>query len=49
MGFARDVADRVLVMADGEIIEQSKPEDLFSTPKDPRTKSLIERYRSGEK
>ena len=49
MGFAREVADRVLVMADGEIIEESKPEDLFSQPKDPRTKALIERYRSGER
>ena len=48
MGFAREVADRVLVMADGEIIEDSKPEELFSAPKDPRTKALIERYRSGE-
>ncbi len=48
MGFAREVADRVLVMADGEIIEDSKPADLFSNPKDPRTKALIDRYRSGE-
>ncbi|HSO14266.1 MAG TPA: amino acid ABC transporter ATP-binding protein [Anaerolineales bacterium] len=48
MGFARDVADRVLVMADGEIIEDAKPENLFNKPKDPRTKALIERYHSGE-
>ena len=48
MGFARDVADRVLVMAEGELIEDSKPEDLFKDPKDPRTKALIDRYRSGE-
>ena len=48
MGFAREVADRVLVMADGELIEDSKPADLFGGPKDPRTKALIERYRSGE-
>lgn len=47
MGFAREVADRVLVMADGEIVEDSKPEDLFSKPKDPRTKALIDRYRTG--
>jgi ABC-type polar amino acid transport system ATPase subunit len=47
MGFAREVADRVLVMADGEIIEDSKPDNLFSTPKDPRTKALIDRYRTG--
>jgi ABC-type polar amino acid transport system ATPase subunit len=47
MGFAREVADRVLVMAEGEIIESQKPVDLFKRPKDPRTKALIERYRSG--
>lgn len=48
MGFAREVADRVLVMGEGEIIEDAKPEDLFSSPKDPRTKALIDRYRTGE-
>jgi polar amino acid transport system ATP-binding protein len=48
MGFARDVADRVIVMADGELIEDSKPEELFSNPQDARTKALIDRYRSGE-
>ena len=47
MGFAREVADRVLVMADGEIVEDSKPAELFSHPKDPRTKALIDRYRTG--
>jgi len=47
MGFARDVADRVLVMADGEIIEDEKPDTLFNNPQDPRTKALIDRYRSG--
>ncbi len=47
MGFAREVADRVLVMAEGEIIEDSKPSDLFSHPSDPRTKALIDRYRTG--
>lgn len=47
MGFAREVADRVLVMADGEVIEDSKPDTLFSNPTDPRTKALIDRYRTG--
>lgn len=47
MGFAREVADRVLVMAEGEIIEDAKPADLFGKPQDPRTKALIDRYRSG--
>jgi ABC-type polar amino acid transport system ATPase subunit len=48
MGFARDVADRVVVMADGEIVEDARPDDLFRNPKDPRTKALIDRYRTGD-
>ncbi len=47
MGFARDVADRVIVMAEGELIEQDTPENIFRSPKDARTKMLIERYRTG--
>ena len=46
MGFAREVADRVVVMADGEIIEDNKPENIFTSPQDPRTKALIDRYRN---
>jgi ABC-type polar amino acid transport system ATPase subunit len=48
MGFAREVADRVIVMAEGELVEDATPENLFNSPKDPRTKALIDRYRSGE-
>jgi ABC-type polar amino acid transport system ATPase subunit len=48
MGFAREVADRVVVMADGEIVEQGEPEALFRDPQDPRTQALIERYRTTE-
>ncbi len=47
MGFAREVADRVIVMAEGELIEQGKPEDIFRAPSDSRTKALIDRYRTG--
>jgi ABC-type polar amino acid transport system ATPase subunit len=47
MGFAREVADRVVVMADGEVVEIEEPEELFSHPKDPRTQALIDRYRTG--
>jgi polar amino acid transport system ATP-binding protein len=47
MAFARDVADRVIVMAEGEIIEEDNPEKIFKSPKDERTKALIDRYRSG--
>jgi len=35
-------------MGDGELIEDAKPTDLFNNPQDPRTKALIDRYRSGE-
>ncbi len=47
MGFARDVADRVIVMAEGELIEQDMPENIFKSPRDERTKALIDRYRTG--
>jgi ABC-type polar amino acid transport system ATPase subunit len=47
MGFAREVADRVMVMAEGEIIEDAKPSTLFAKPRDARTKALIDRYRTG--
>lgn len=44
MDFAREVADRIIVLADGEIVEQGPPDQLFTNPQDKRTKSLIERY-----
>ena len=47
MGFAREAADRVIVMAEGELIEEGPPEDIFRSPKDARTKALIDRYRTG--
>jgi len=48
MGFARDVADRVVVLGEGNIVEQGKPADIFSNPKHDQTKALIDRYRSAE-
>ncbi|WP_425560018.1 amino acid ABC transporter ATP-binding protein [Luteococcus sanguinis] len=41
MGFAREVADRVLFMADGVIKEQGSPAELFGNPQDPRTKDFL--------
>jgi ABC-type dipeptide/oligopeptide/nickel transport system ATPase component len=35
-------------MSEGQLIEDSKPRDLFQNPKDPRTRALIDRYRTGE-
>jgi len=37
MGFAREVADRVIFMDDGLIVEEGDPEEIFSHPKEPRT------------
>lgn len=41
MGFARSVADRVIFMADGEIIEQGPPDQFFDEPKNERTKTFL--------
>lgn len=41
MGFAREVANRVVFMDEGEIIEQAPPEEFFSAPKNERTKSFL--------
>lgn len=43
MGFARDVADRVIFMADGYIVEEGKPEEIFTNPKNDRTKAFLSR------
>jgi len=37
MGFAREVADRVMFMDEGVILEEGTPEEIFSNPKHPRT------------
>ncbi len=49
MGFARDVADRVIVLGEGTILEQGPPAQIFSNPKHDQTKALIERYRTAER
>ena len=41
MGFAREVGDRVLFMADGYIVEQNNPAELFGNPQHERTKSFL--------
>ncbi len=41
MGFAREVADRVLFMADGEVVEVGTPEHFFQNPREERTKLFI--------
>jgi general L-amino acid transport system ATP-binding protein len=41
MGFAREVADRVIFMDDGLIVEQNTPTDFFANPKHERTKLFL--------
>ena len=41
MGFAREVADRVIFMDDGYIVEQGTPEEVFGNPKEERTRSFL--------
>ena len=45
--FARDVADRVVVMDQGVIIEQGRASDVLSRPREPRTGAFLEAVRSG--
>lgn len=41
MGFAREVADRVLFIDGGVVVEEGKPEELFNHPKEERTKTFL--------
>ncbi len=41
MGFAKDVADRVIFMCDGKIVEEGTPDDFFTNPKDERAKQFL--------
>ena len=42
MGFAKAAADKVIFMDDGMIIEEGKPEEIFNSPKNDRTRSFLE-------
>ena len=42
MGFARAVADRVIFMDQGEIVEQAPPEEFFAHPKSERTRQFLD-------
>lgn len=41
MGFAREVANRVIFMDDGRIMEEGTPEEIFNNPRNPRTKEFL--------
>jgi len=43
MGFARDIAARVCFLDEGVILEQGPPGEIFSAPREPRTRQFLER------
>ncbi len=43
MGFARDVGDRVCFLADGRIVEEGPPRQMFANPAQPRTRQFLQR------
>ncbi|GAA3008338.1 amino acid ABC transporter ATP-binding protein [Streptomyces fulvorobeus] len=43
MGFARDVADRVVFMDDGRVVEEGTPQEVLTRPEHPRTKAFLAR------
>jgi len=42
MRFAREAADKVVFMADGQIVEQGPPEQIFGNPQNERTKNFLQ-------
>jgi ABC-type polar amino acid transport system ATPase subunit len=42
MGFAKEVADRVIFMYDGMIVEDAPPKEIFTNPKNERTKAFLQ-------
>ena len=47
ISFAKDVADTVIFMADGEIVEKGSPEDVLMKPQHERTKQFLSRIHRG--
>lgn len=46
MSFAKEIADRIIFMNDGRIIEEGTPEKIFSNPQNERTKRFLERFQT---
>ena len=42
--FSREVADWVVFMADGRVVEEGKPRDVLVNPQQPRTREFLKRY-----
>jgi polar amino acid transport system ATP-binding protein len=49
MGFARDIATRVCFLDDGVILEQGPPEQMFGSPREPRTQQFLQRIMSAHR
>jgi polar amino acid transport system ATP-binding protein len=49
MGFARDIATRVCFLDDGVILEQGLPEQMFGSPREPRTQQFLQRIVSAHR
>ena len=47
MAFARDVSTRTIFMDNGYVAEDYKPSELFTNPKNPRTREFLKRYLAG--
>ncbi len=47
MGFAREVADRIVFMSEGRILERATPEDFFGNPQHPRARQFLADRRRG--
>ena len=44
MRFAREVADKILFLHEGTLVESGAPEELFTAPRDERTRTFLQRY-----
>jgi polar amino acid transport system ATP-binding protein len=49
MGFAREVADKVCFLDNGIILEEAPPEQMFTSPREPRTREFLARVLEAEK
>jgi putative lysine transport system ATP-binding protein len=47
MAFARDVSTRTIFMDSGYVAEDAAPSELFTNPKNPRTREFLSRYLAG--
>jgi len=49
MGFAREVGDKMVVMNEGQLVEEGDPTEILDHPKHKQTQALLDRYRTGKK